>query len=878
MRNKIKKHEWVIALFLAIVCSILTMGTLLFKDIQAFPLTADAMGHMTKVQYIANQLMQGHIPSWFPAWYNGSAATQYYVPLSYYIMAPIYMVFRNITVTYKLFCILMYFVGGMGVWYFCKKKIGDYCGLFAIIAFCFQKFLAESLYGAGVVAQGPIFAFMPWYLYCILCLIDKPNKKRALGATVFLLLILLSHAMHAFMVCFATMAVLFLFVLFKKVSIKNYMIAVMTVLFAGMITAFWSVVGATGFENPGVPFLLPEAGKNYTADFTWFSNVSNGSMLHLSIITWALSLFAMFVMIIRTLYRRIAKKNEKTSSIYISAPLLLTAFTMIFSFGYHLPLWDYIPMANSLVPGRILSYTAVTAAITIACIANKCKKMIKRKSIVALLYIALLATFVICLNPFIGDYGIIKGNEYDKVAACLDQDTDSFDKGRYEWIAPVNCSETYYPIQYHYNLSDGWNIEGSLHKDTIWNFNIANTSNDFEYMVKQLAFWNVRTLVVNDKYHSLLQAAKTELGFKENPKAYRTGITFLQSERPSSYYLVDSRNAIVIGKQGTKLCVTYPNLIQGKSADITKYSIEELKQYKMVYLYEPQIKTMRVKKKYEEMIQSLVASGTKVVIEPIVGGKFELFDVHVVSEKVEGNVQCALSEDSPNSYSMLRKLDLTHENYITSLYNLDKCSVFYTQNEGRIKNDVLGEKSINGGSVTFVGGQLSHFLAANYITLFGMSSYQETNQENNNIVKQFFHNMYQNFGVNEAYLPQDFTSVKSSHYDYDGGSFSYESDKDEDVVISITYSPRWNITIDDEITKVSQDENLIQIHLPKGKHVVKLKYGVTKYGILGYLISLIGVVLFLLFLWKFEAIVKCLDHKCNKVIKYLQMNKESYTK
>lgn len=67
------------------------------------------------------------------------------------------------------------------------------------------------------------------------------------------------------------------------------------------------------------------------------------------------------------------------------------------------------------------------------------------------------------------------------------------------------------------------------------------------------------------------------------------------------------------------------------------------------------------------------------------------------------------------------------------------------------------------------------------------------------------------------------------------------------MTISITYTPRWKATIDGKPSDVGQRENLITLQLPAGGHKVQLKYGLTKYAVIGYTTLITGLLLLFLF-------------------------------
>jgi len=855
--------ELKVAIFLALICSLAGLSNLLFEPNNIIPITADGTGHMAKVQYIANCLAQGKIPSWFPAWYNGATATQYYPPLSYYLMVPIYWITNNAVLTFKINCISVMFIGGLGVWAFCYKKIGKWCGLVGIVAFCLQSFFTESLYGAGVVAQGPIFAMMPWFLLLLLECAEKPTRLNFSLSTILAALLILSHAMHAFMVCICTLAVLFIFVLFKKISFKNFFITACTIGFAGVLTAFWSIVGATGLENAGIPLLLPEASMYYTATLDWFTHI-NPAVFHYSIAISIMSIISIGIFI----YSSFKKYNNDNQNFYCLAAIFITIFTTIFSFGMHIPIYKYLPMATSMVPGRILSFTAVTGAIASAYAIYMLWSFKNLKVINKIIVVVMLLSMLINMNPYKLTFGVTSSKSFDAMTKYLDTKSSAFDKGRYEWVGAVSCTETFFPLQYGFNTGDGWNIEGTPHNRTIWNFNIAFTIDEYDYVVKQLAYWNVRNLLLFQGYSGIRDKLASDMDFKEVP-INRSAYSLYISDRPSSYFLKDSRNAIVIGKGILGIALTFPYITQGTEGSILDYSFEELSKYKTIYLCEPEITTITQKNMLEKLITQLVNNGANIIIESIPSRSFDIFGVHITDETIETTPTLELTEDCPWNLENTLALNNNRIGIARSIYGLDKVYANFVQKSGKMQNAVLGSKKVGKGNVVFLGAHLSQYLDAVNVRNYGIKEGDTTVSQNSEIVKKLYEKIFDSLGVSKTFLPETF-DVTSSNWDYQGGSFSYNNDTPQNVTVSVTYAPRWSAKVDGKEIEVGHRENLITVDLPAGNHKVELHYGVTIYGKIGYAISCIGFVFFILyiiFFYKIQNFV-CIIGKSTK--HYLQ--------
>ncbi|MDD3200330.1 MAG: 6-pyruvoyl-tetrahydropterin synthase-related protein, partial [Eubacteriales bacterium] len=183
IENKESKIQFRIELILALIVTGLAcaagFSSLLFASNElGHPIATDLMGHMAKVQYIAQSIKEGIAPTWFPYWYCGTPVTQYYPPLSYLLMVPIYAFAENVTLSFKIYCFIVLFSGGIGVWFFCRTYIGKWCGLFGCVVFCLQPYTLQTLFTQGQIAQGPIIALTPWYLLAIISYSQRPTVRK----------------------------------------------------------------------------------------------------------------------------------------------------------------------------------------------------------------------------------------------------------------------------------------------------------------------------------------------------------------------------------------------------------------------------------------------------------------------------------------------------------------------------------------------------------------------------------------------------------------------------------------------------------------------------------------------------------------------------
>lgn len=843
------KLQYRIELFLALIITgiVCAAGSsnLLFASNDLYPYTSDVMGHMAKVRYLSDCLLKGDFPSWFPYWHNGSTFTQYYPPLSYWIMALIYIPVQNVMLTFKIYCYLMFFIGGMGIWYFCRSFIGGWCGIFGAVVFCLQPYILRALYSAGTVAQGPIIALSSWYLFFLLSYVYRPDAKKFLLCTLICALMILGHPNTAFMMCLCIMAIFFVFAMIKRISLTNFTCVSLTIVFAGIITAFWSIVGVTELETPGISYLLVEAALIYTADITWYTTLS-GTFFYFAIPVTIGSLISLFVYS----YRSSTKTSEIWEKDYILYCILISFFTIVFSFGLNLPLFEYLPLAESYVPGRILGLTSVSGAILCAYLVYMIQKSAKGKKLSSRAANYILSTAIIGLtlyymNPFTIEYSTITSYAFDEMIAKTNVEGSNFEKGRYAYMGVVDSSETFFPITYDLNLTGGWNIEGTPHNRAFWNHNIAYPTGCFSYIAKNLAFWNTKYLLFEERFDKITEELNKEYTFQHvSDKGYHK---FYTSQLSSSYFLTDNRNGLIFGIGAPGVAMEFPYLVYEQRRDISDYSLAELAKYKLIYLCEPVADTMRQKERIEETIKYLAEKGVRIIIEPMSTKRFKLFDVAVSDVPAEDSLLLLEKQYMSPLNSMTDNIKIDEkQGYFRALFGIDEAYYKLVQNGGLLQNDIIGTKRVGKGEVLFLGMHLSQYLKAVYALNLGVPEDIKEYPSCSDEIKALFGDIFKTYGVEQDFWPEPFP-VNNASWNYKGVDFDYSSQAAQEMTISITYTPRWKATIDGKPSDVGQRENLITLQLPAGGHKVQLKYGLTKYAVIGYTTLITGLLLLFLF-------------------------------
>ena len=834
--------EFALASF--VISTVLTyaMAPILFAPNSNYPYTVDGMGHLAKIKYIADCLRNFYLPDWFPYWYNGSTVTQYYPPLSYLLQVPVQIIFDNTMITFKYFAFSSIFIGAMGVWYTCYRFLGSWIGILAGSLYALQPFLIISVLVAGLVAQGPIFAFSPWLLFFTILLLRKPSRGAWIALCILTFMLILSHVMHAFMVCLCIGICIIILMLMQKIDKARALQWVASIALGCGLAAFWWVTGVTQLENPGIPYLLPEAALLYTANFSWFSIVQRGFGGFYFSLTMVLISLVSIPLLFTDSKNTNAKNSLSTEKILILFNLFLLILTVVFSFGQNNPLFKYIPFSINLVPGRILSLSSVSSAILTAYVIFSIFKKFKSKYMAYFIVTVIMGIIFLDVNPKVYRYITEDCTEIKSLIESIPEEGQNYEKSRFTWVYPVNSNITYFPLIYRYNMSDGWNIEGTPHNRTLWLSNIAIATKNEEYIVKYLMQWNAHSALISKDYKGLIQAMKDE-GYYELNKYEDSVLMHLPNK--SSYFYKQERDALAIGKGIQGLSIAFPWIVAGTSPNIEDYSLEELSKYKLIYFAEPEIKNLA---SFEERIKQLAKQGKTIIIEMGRTERWPILGVMPYDVKYDSNAVLKAKEQDLSNDNF-EDISLNDNGQSCALSGLD--NIYYTliQKNETGEYPIVGTKKVEGENVYFVGLGMSQLLRPSIIRTMGMIADKPELVARDHNIERLLETIMDKAVPSKKIILDSF-QTDSHVWKNEKILFSYSSDKAEDVVISVTYTPRWKVFIDGKCITPYSFENLILLRLPPGSHSVELRYGITWVGWIGRGISFISfIIVFFMFMY-----------------------------
>lgn len=870
-RNRYAFIELLFALCIIGIATVYIGKAFWFCDNHLLLNTTDAVPIYTKAIYASECLKAGQWPSWFPNWYCGTSVSQYYPPFTYVILTLLEFFLSNTTLCLKFYIFSGFFVGGLGVWCLYRRYIGRFFGIVAAVLYIFLPYFSISFFYWGTLAQVPVIAIAPWYfISCVECLHhSKPCHWIMMITLTFLLL--LSHVMHGFLIALSMFITILLLDLIRKEKITPLVMwSIGTGLSAGVL-GFWWVTGVLPLENPDVPSLAADAAKNVTANLTWFFPAFQKQIetIFPDMVNQMGAYFPASIVFISIFSYYFIRKETGIKQYVLQLLYIHTIFTVIFAFGSYLPFYRFIPLANKLVPGRILTQTAIGATILSAYCFGQFIAVVMKKKMSMHAGIAVCVNIVLCIIVISGYKSdpVNTPSEYSlekQLYGQLDDSTNSFHQGRLTWFGDnFNSIHAYLAYINKYNIISGWNIEGTSTADYLRFQNIALMNEKADYLLKNMYDMNVQTCFVNDANFPWFSNYLKSNGFQQIGQV--DPIEILQRQN-HSYFLEQPRDSIVIGKSSNAFLTDFPWFMKGYSDAPKDYSEEYLNQFHVLYFCEPNIKNLHEVKAFERKVRTLVSNGKKVFIEfgrtpfpsPILGVSTVGFDL-----------QKQYCLESNNGLNGVEYYTDPYGGQISALYQLD--TVMYKlrcQSSPTLAYDLIGTKKIGDmGEVTFIGGPLTQARQDTLNYYLGRREKSTDLAHRDETIGAIFDDL---FAPLDMYRPLSLPEfpVQSVSWAYDGCKFSYASEQNKRIMASITYTPRWKVYVDDREIPVYRMENMLCFFLPEGSHHVSMKYTTTIWGSIGLGITIISILCILIILIFYRKLLACLYALSAKCLSY----------
>ena len=634
---------------------------------------SDVYEQLYKLNLIADSWREGALfPLYAADWYNGYEVFRYTAPAAYLLTAMISDFFQtDIHLAICTFYGIMVFISQIGFFLFGIRHKRMLAAFFTGIAFLIlpSTYNVIILEGSLDVVMG--LAMMPLLLFFLSGFYQKKNRLALLPFSVWFCLFIAAD----YVLAIAFGMVLFLYLILHAIAEKEWKYEVAALC---NIVLVYVVMGY---------FLYPAlSGGLLSRSYTLQGNVE----LSLGI-----------PVIIVVLIGLIATNRSRFAGFF------LTLIIGILSLSVMEPVMK-------LIPAQVLqrSYWYILSATVILLITLICWERLKP----LFLAIALLAMVGGNLETVLasqdGNYILESDKEMaadyllDEAAACTDNRVALMD------MATLGAFPQWYFVCENVDTMFGWDYENAFTVQNQMSLNAAFFDGFYDYMFDRLLLYGNDTVVIlkellEEGAYNVLIASANRNGYEvltENENA----ILLKASAVNGNYGVVTQYENLAIGENAYYIAYIYPSFGYGASDCIEDYTVEELRQYKKLYLSGF---TYRDKAKAENMLKELSRKGTEVYIDmqhiPInaLTGKNEFMDVYAQFVEFVENFPI-LENDNGNQFKLDYKAggyDVWETVYISGCDSVIKETVY----ENKSHLVYLGQN--RAPNVTFMGFNLVYY-------------------------------------------------------------------------------------------------------------------------------------------------------------------------
>lgn len=783
----------------------------------AYPWGSDVLHHLYKVWYLAEHWSRyGTLAQWTPHWYNGTPITQYSPPLSYYLMLPLQLLLGDVAVVYRLFVGFMVFGAAFLTYFLFASPLGRPAAAFAGLVYVLSPYSIRTVFSEGDLPRTLALVVLPVALRLLLKIVDDGRRRDFVLLSPVVSALVVSHDLVAlaFLICFGGSLLLHGLIVDRR-GLDRVVMGLAAMLLGVGLSSWWFIPSGTGFDLSDVPnfFLMAEKRLLYSADWS----VIHGALGPVNLEAAYLGLVLMVLGVLGA-----AVQPDRFSVIVGVAG----GIAFLLAFGAQNPIAAYLPMSERIYPERFLHVTTLALALLSARLLRRILAL--RRPALALPLSLLMASMVMVdIAPY---WALVKSANYGQMMGFTTSLSGEWNAGRLVDQAGIPGATLFPTVLDGLNQTYGSSPEATPHLADIIAVNQAVKMDYLDFVVSTYALWNARFALISDNYAGLISRLQ-QAGFR--PKQYLNNQVLLRWDKPSSYFMVQDRDVLVIGRGASGAAMLFPWAAQAASWFVDDYDLEYLSRFKVILLYDYRYRDIR---KVEGVLRQLVDYGTVVVVDFANKDDEYLFDVTAYGAGIVGDYVLERETDQ----GLFGGLDLRAGPFSDDgrpwrgpgLVGLDSVMLSLTAED--VHHPVVGYKKVGSGRVYFIGFNLLTFAF-------------QTHDLN---LAQVVGRLLDLGRPNKAIVPRDF-EVSAAKWEHETISFAYDARQSVPVIVSTTYSPHWRATVDGIPVRLYEHERLILVLLPQGRHTVQLAYGWTWVQAIGLgvsALSLLGVILGAIFL------------------------------
>ena len=592
------------------VLSVILVGFLMMVYVKAsgiYPLGLDIHGHLFKADFLYNEILKGNFyPLYTHYWYNGTQLFRYWAPLPYFFLAVFqFLCGGDIFASYLCFIWMSFSVGGIG-WLLFGRKLGrPALGLFLAMIWFMLPDNLRVFFGEGNYLRMFITMLLPYTLYCLWQFVEYRRKKMIIPLILLMLVHIFSHLMISAMIGVACAIYLLFYTIANKRYIESIQ-ALLAMLFSFAVAGVWvypSLVGGlTSMASSGTSELMASLSAPLIVSLNPVARLGDGiTELYYGLIIMLIAVFGLLL------------SNRKSFPGFMTFVIIVLASTTALT-----PLIQLIPMSEFF---WIRRFTPIVYAMFLISLLEW--KKLKRPIFVAVC--VLLA--IDCLFSF----NLMKYESRMNLRATVNTIEQSMDENLFsaakestkQRVSLMDLSlkgpmpsyafcSTGKRIDYVF----GWAWQGAATASNIAYLNEAFERENYLYVFDRNLELGADT-VIFDKG----QIGSEQEQLKIQRAAARVGYTLTGESKQALMYsfpvnskfgVISEYSGLAIGTTAELVPGILPTFHPGDKLNIDDYTVEELSQYKMLYLSGFFYKDKSVA---EEIVREAAKSGVQIYID-----------------------------------------------------------------------------------------------------------------------------------------------------------------------------------------------------------------------------------------------------------------------
>lgn len=667
MNNK-KNLIWQLGIGLLI-----SIGIALYLGLTSFvPTGNDIFGHLYKAEILYDNLRQGNLyPLYTTEWYNGIQLFRYWPIFTYYIIAFINFITRDIFTAYYVYVGLTFFVSYIGFVLIANREKK---GIFILlgIVYWFLPDCLRVLFGEGNLSRVMIYSLLPLFFYFYTNLLE--HKKHFVVTSLMMALLVSTHFMLA-----AMCAIIFtIYGFFKGLKNKTQWYGLLAIVAGILIAGILLLPGLSG----GLVSDSSSAAVDTIEDWSQPIYVSLNPFTRMSGTNCSFGLGA-FIMGIVALICAIRNKEEKSG-------IIVGLIFFILSDSMFTDIFKQMPMSQVFWMSRFAQMCYILILYDFG-----------RLSLKAYWKYIVLAIAIIDIVPSMAFWSVKSDLKHQENVYLLESAV-AITQNRMGLVdeSSFGSYPSYYVLEKDIPYIQGWAIQGAGTSENIITMTESIQQGYYGYTFHQLLTMGADSVIVKKSFvkepERFMEVAETYgyIPVQESDEAYLLDLQNVDGQ----FGLQSDFNNLAIGSSSIYISYLYPGFEQGRSDCLTDYTMEELLQYDKIYLSNFEYDSVE---HAEEIVQELSDSDVEVFIDcthmPI--------NVLSISEflGVESRFISISEFDRLYYEDMTVDLDMPYEWYSTYLLPTEETQMQrYTYQFGTQTLDYIIKKE----NVTFVGFNL----------------------------------------------------------------------------------------------------------------------------------------------------------------------------